>query len=115
MVQTYIQNRIPNRNWGWQHQIVQTSLHSAAFLDNVDLLRHFLSVSTHDVNELDSYHQLSALHYATKANHVKCMELLLEDGANENIQDGDKLTPMYYGTLISPLIVPLSLSSELDS
>mmetsp|Transcript_1318 Transcript_1318/g.1833 ORF Transcript_1318/g.1833 Transcript_1318/m.1833 type:complete len:389 (+) Transcript_1318:316-1482(+) len=100
---------------GWQHEIIQTSIHSAAYLGNVEMLRRAIARLTTamdykiqstaekekngSIDQLDEYgNQLSALHYASMYNHLDCMEELLKAGANPNCLDGngDEKTPLWY-------------------
>jgi hypothetical protein len=78
---------------GWQHALVQTSLHSAAVTGLDELCRKdWLGA----VNELDKYNSLSALHYAVMSNMMHIMDWLLRNGADPEIEDEDGRTPMYY-------------------
>ena len=78
---------------GWQHVLVQTSLHSAAVTGLDELCRkEWLDA----VNELDKYNSLSALHYAVMNNMMHIMDWLLRNGADPEIKDEDERTPMYY-------------------
>jgi len=78
---------------GWQHALVQTSLHSASVTGLDDLCcKEWLD----ERNELDKYNRLSPLHYATMLNMMHIMDWLLRHGADPEVQDEDERTPMYY-------------------
>lgn len=78
---------------GWQHALVQTSLHSAAVAGLDELCcNEWLDAR----NELDKYNKLAPLHYATMGNMMHIMMYLLENGADPEVLDEDERTPMYY-------------------
>jgi len=96
VIQAFIHARLPDRDWGWQHQVVQTTTYSAAFIGDVERLQQLIIASPGSIDDLDPHHQMTALHYATRGNKLICIELLLEEGANENTVNSDDRTPMYY-------------------
>ena len=81
------------RERGWQHALVQTSLHSAGVTGLDDLCCDEWS---DEKNKLDTYNRLSPLHYATMNNFMHIMDYLLSHGADPEVQDEDERTPMYY-------------------
>jgi hypothetical protein len=86
-----------NRERGWQHALVQTSLYSAAITGLDDLCsKQWLDAK----NELDKYNSLSPLHYAVMVNHMHIMDFLLSHGADPEVQDAEERTPMYYGKTV---------------
>ena len=84
-----------SREIGWQHALIQTSLHSAAVTGDDALLAELWLVHK---NTPDEYHHFTPLHYAALKNHVDVLEFLLENGAYVEMEDEDGRTPIYYGT-----------------
>jgi hypothetical protein len=62
-----------------------------------------------DINAIDKYNGLTALHYAVKLNHAPAVSTLLEMGANPNVADANGHSPMYWAALdqASPTILSL--------
>ena len=54
------------------------------------------------LNILDSYHEMAPLHYAIQQTPINkdIVEALLQSGADPNLPDGEKKSPMYYGTSV---------------
>nr|AAY27980.1 inhibitor of nuclear factor kappaB [Euprymna scolopes] len=66
-----------------------TAMHIACREGNIDIARLLFQYAPHRVIlELRNYDGLSCLHIAALQNHYSLMELLLENGANINVQDG---------------------------
>jgi hypothetical protein len=81
---------------GWQHELVQTSLFTAAVTGQAFFADYHLTA----VNTLDRYNGMAPLHYAALHNQVHIIEHLCADhGANVELLDAEGRTPMYYGTL----------------
>lgn len=78
---------------GWQHEIVQTSLYTAAVTGR-DFYAHYY---IEKVNVLDEYNKLAPLHYAVIHNQVHVIQHLVEKfRADVELLDDDGRTPMYY-------------------
>jgi hypothetical protein len=99
-----VQNRLRSKHRptkiGWQHELVQTSLFTAAVTGSAATLQSATTNSNSqdgDPNALDKYNQLGVLHYAVMNHQNHILEYLLEDGkAFFDLPDGDGRTPMYY-------------------
>mmetsp|Transcript_20294 Transcript_20294/g.30111 ORF Transcript_20294/g.30111 Transcript_20294/m.30111 type:complete len:375 (+) Transcript_20294:92-1216(+) len=96
-----LQNRLMSNSHthtaGWQHEIVQTSLYTAAVTGRDFYAPYYIE----KVNVLDHYNKLSPLHYAVIHNQVHVIQHLVEKfHANVELPDEDGRTPMYYGKSI---------------
>lgn len=59
------------------------------------LKKQELKDSILDLNALDPEFGLSALHYAVQNSSLKCLKILLKNGANVNIYDSEGRTPLH--------------------
>jgi hypothetical protein len=92
---------------GWQHELIQTSLYTAAVTGQAFFSKQHLK----RVNELDEYNGMAPLHYAALHNQAHIIEHLCADcGANVELKDVEGRTPMYYGTLCLLSSFPMPLS-----
>jgi len=84
---------------GWQYRVVYVPFFTEAVTGNPIQKEKILAGSSGhiDLDVLDSYNSYAPLHYATRANHVRVMQFLLEAGADHQVGDGYGRTPMYYG------------------
>mmetsp|Transcript_38466 Transcript_38466/g.56651 ORF Transcript_38466/g.56651 Transcript_38466/m.56651 type:complete len:180 (-) Transcript_38466:78-617(-) len=81
---------------GWKHRIMRTSIFSAAFCGDADMLEKIMLVATRkSIDMLDSS-GYTALHYAAMKGHNVCIVMLLDAGADPNATDRDMRTPIYY-------------------
>jgi hypothetical protein len=81
---------------GWQHELLQTSLYTAAVTGQAFFSSHHLE----KCNTLDEYNGMAPLHYAALHNQVHIIQhLCAECGANVELKDVEGRTPIYYGTL----------------
>jgi hypothetical protein len=90
---------------GWQHRIIQRSLHSPAVTGHVHVLQQMLlqhASSADGLNALDIYQSWSPLHYAAYYNHVTIAKLLLQAGADANIVEGSSTTTTSTTTTTKP-------------
>ena len=86
---------------GWQHELIQTSLYTAAVTGQA----FFSPQHLEKVNELDEYNGLAQLHYAAMHNQSHIIEHLCSAcGANVELKDVEGRTPMYYGKFCSAWI-----------
>ena len=82
------------RTCGWQHELLQTSLYTAACTGQAFFAPHHLT----NVDTLDEYNGLAPLHYAALHNQVHIIQHLVDEcEANVEVKDQEGRTPMYYG------------------
>lgn len=97
LIQNHLTSINEARPIGWQHQIVQTSLYTAAVTGKDFYAPYYLE----KVNLLDQYNKLSPLHYAVIHNHIHVIQHLIDEfRADIELLDEDLRTPMYYGKFI---------------
>jgi hypothetical protein len=85
------------RPQGWQHELLQTSLYTAAVTGQDFFAPHHLE----KLNEPDVYNSFTPLHYAALHNQVHIIQHLVgELGADTEVKDEEGRTPMYYGKLL---------------
>lgn len=65
-------------------------IHWAVDRNTPEILEYFISLNA-NINLQDSELQ-TPLHYATTCGHLKCIQILINHGADKNILDGDGLT-----------------------
>lgn len=82
-----------NNALGWQHAMLQTSLHAAAVTGDEGLL---VEAWLEHKNRVDAYQKFTPLHYAVLCDNYNVAEFLLRHGADPEVQDPDGRTPMYY-------------------
>jgi hypothetical protein len=93
----------PHEELGWQYRLCNTPW----FTEAVTGARQTEQEEGHEITTsdsaarsldvLDKYNGLAPLHYATRANHMDMMRLLLQAGANPDVEDTEGRTPMYFG------------------
>ncbi|MEZ0325126.1 MAG: ankyrin repeat domain-containing protein [Fimbriimonas sp.] len=71
-------------------------LHHAAFNNNVEAARQVLKRDPSLLNSVDSDDR-TAVHYAAAADSADVLELLLDKGANPNVQSKVGVTPLQWG------------------
>jgi hypothetical protein len=89
------------RKIGWEHEIMQTSIHSCAVCNDINKLKQMLDNScdkTKEIDELDVYNGLSALHLSIIYDNLNFAKELLRASADPNIstesfENGDKEGP----------------------
>lgn len=81
------------RDFGWQHELVQTSIYTAAVTGQA----FFGESHLEDINTPDEYNKLTPLHYAAMYNQVHIIQHLVEKGADMELEDEEGRTPIYYG------------------
>ncbi|XP_065193226.1 transient receptor potential cation channel subfamily A member 1-like [Sycon ciliatum] len=70
-------------------------LHQAARDGMVMELTHILDTSPmNTTNSLDG-NSYAPLHYAARGNHIECVKMLLDNGADANIQGDEERTPLF--------------------
>lgn len=91
------------KKFGWQHLVIRSSMCSLVILDDAVGLGRVLQnrkggaqMRKHELDLLDDYNGYSALHFATKLNHIGCMKLLLQAGAKVKVSDAAGFSPMYH-------------------
>ena len=84
---------------GWQHRVIMASLFSLVLCKNIEVLKEQLEKDSSDINidEADEYGGHTALHFAVIIDHVAKARLLMEHGAQVNIQDNNDKTPLDHG------------------
>jgi hypothetical protein len=79
---------------GWQHELIQTSLYTAAVTGQAFFSKQHLLKT----NVLDEYNGMAPLHYAALHNQIHIIEHLCSAcGADVELNDAEGRTPMYYG------------------
>ena len=69
------------------------ALLNAAKLGEASKIIELLQLSDSDVNHVD-HHRNSALHYACSMGHFRCMQLLVNNGADVNLTGQHGFTPL---------------------
>lgn len=71
---------------GWQHLIMRTSIHSAAWIGDDEMLDIILESYDGDTSlvDLPDADGFSAIHYAILQKNLACLTLLLEAGCDPN-------------------------------
>ena len=93
---------------GWQHLVIRSSFTSLAILDDAEALECACQYEDSEegssyrklkleLNLLDEYNGYSPLHYATVLGHTACMRVLLEAGAQVELEDREGVSSMYHG------------------
>ena len=90
---------------GWQYKLVRDSLFSLVVVNDYDGLSRFIENPPHDltVNDEDEYYGCTALHFAAIWGRFQCAALLIVNGAEVNVKDNDKKTPLDHGELRNAL------------
>jgi ankyrin repeat protein len=74
-------------------------LHIASKIGNVEIMRLLLSYGVIDVNKLESkiYGGYGAIHYACSMGYVECLQVLIDVGADLNLQTANECheTPLH--------------------
>lgn len=76
--------------------IGESVLHIASNLQLVDVVKYLLNIKELDVNVQDYEHEITALHYAINLGNREVVKILLNKGANPNIQDAYGNTALHY-------------------
>ena len=86
---------------GWQHRVIMASLFSLVLCKNIEVLKEQLDKDSPDINidESDEYNGYTALHYAVVMDDVAKARLLMEHGAQVNVQDNNDKTPLDHGKI----------------
>ncbi|KAF0739141.1 hypothetical protein AaE_008822 [Aphanomyces astaci] len=71
---------------------------AAAETGNGRMLQRWASSHGPDINSR-SPDNLTALHYAARGGHTECMRILLEAGANPNVEDERHVTPLHLASV----------------
>ncbi|RHY89155.1 hypothetical protein DYB35_011935 [Aphanomyces astaci] len=71
---------------------------AAAETGNGRMLQRWASSHGPDINSR-SADNLTALHYAARGGHTECMRILLEAGANPNVEDERHVTPLHLASV----------------
>ena len=72
-----------------------TMLHTASSSPNVELLERIIQVLPNSINEKREEDGYTALHNAAIIGNPSCVQLLLDNGADPNIQDNNGRTPLH--------------------
>ena len=73
-----------NKDIGWQHRIIRSSIFSAALRDDVDQLNFQISrCKTGSLDDLDDS-GMNALHWASLFGNIRCVQILLNNGCDIN-------------------------------
>lgn len=68
-------------------KIGETALHIACNLQEIEIVKHLLKESNINLNIQDKEYEFTPLHYSINLNNTEQIKLLLNGGANPNIQD----------------------------
>jgi len=76
----------------------ENSLHISANIQNYQICELLIKYKI-DINAVDYEHEFTALHYVVTLGNVNITTLLMENGADPNIQDIYGNTPLHYGIM----------------
>ncbi|XP_073508697.1 uncharacterized protein [Phyllobates terribilis] len=79
-----------------------TPLHMAAFGGNVQALEMLLSLQPNNVINLRSIKDFTLLHEAVRGTSIETVKLLVEKGADTNLQDQEGNTPLHLAAHLRP-------------
>lgn len=80
---------------GWQYRLVQKPIWTMAVTGKPGKGDDQITGSP-ALNRLDAHNHYAPIHYAVRNGHVQVVHRLLDAGADPNLPDGDKRTPMFY-------------------
>jgi len=92
---------------GWQHLVIRSHYSSFVIENDAESLDRVIRRNETSngcdawfscIDKIDEYNGYAPLHYAALLGRKKCMEVLLEAGADVSVKDRNGFSPMHYAT-----------------
>lgn len=92
----HLSNKSFARQLGWQHEIVQGTAHSAAYLGDAALLRKVIRTMERRGEAIDIHDEsgMCPIHWAVLRGHESCLRILLDKGADIDVMNTGLNTPL---------------------
>jgi len=88
------ENSRDEAHFGWQHGIMRTSMHSAAWVGDDEML--FTAIDANHPVDIPDAEGFCPIHYAVIRQHLECLRILLDSDADPNKLSSEFRSPAQY-------------------
>ena len=82
-------------------KILNTTIHTSILKDRSDLLKIYLNCKDVKINmKYGKMKDMTLLHIAIKCCHIKCIYMLLNNGADMNLKDAEGMSSIDYAKFL---------------